>query len=88
MQFWKRACLVWGPQVSYLLFIDYAMLLASSSHDLHLGSLQWLRVDISKSMTMVLSLKKVKCSIRVVDQRLPQEDVFKYFCLVHELWFD
>lgn len=72
-------CMVWGPQVSFLPFADDAMLLASSSHNLHGGSFQQLRVGISKSMTMVLSLKKVECCIWVVDQGFPQEHVFKYF---------
>ena len=62
------------------------VLLASSDHDLQLSLDQFaaeceaagMRISTSKSESMVLNRKRVECTIRVVDEILPQVEEFKY----------
>ncbi|XP_048880792.1 uncharacterized protein LOC125748552 [Brienomyrus brachyistius] len=73
-------------RIRSLLFADDVVLLASSSRDLQLSLEQFaaeceaagMRISTSKSETMVLSRKRVECSLRVGDGVLPQVEEFKY----------
>uniref|UniRef100_A0A8D0CHB3 Reverse transcriptase domain-containing protein n=1 Tax=Scleropages formosus TaxID=113540 RepID=A0A8D0CHB3_SCLFO len=75
-----------GREISSLLFADDVVLLASSSQDLQraLGRFAaeceaaGMRISTSKSEAMVLSRKKVDCSLRVRGELLPQVEEFKY----------
>ena len=73
-------------RIGSLIFADDVVLLASSGRDLQL-SLEWfaakceaagMRISTSKSETMVLSQKRVECSLRVGNEILPQVEEFKY----------
>ncbi|TKS64956.1 LINE-1 reverse transcriptase -like protein [Collichthys lucidus] len=75
-----------GLRIGSLLFADDLVLLASSERDLQLSLEQFaaeceaagMRISTSKSETMVLSRKRVECSLRVGDEILPQVEEFKY----------
>ena len=69
-----------------MLFADDVVLLASSSQDLQLSLGRFateceaagMRIRTAKSETMVLSRKRVECTLRVGDEILPQVEEFKY----------
>ena len=73
-------------RIGSLLFADDVVLLASSGRDLQLSLEQFaaeceaarMRIGTSKSETMVLSRKRVECSLRVGNEILPQVEEFKY----------
>ncbi|TKS65493.1 LINE-1 reverse transcriptase -like protein [Collichthys lucidus] len=75
-----------GLRIGSLLFADDLVLLASSERDLQLSLEQFaaeceaagMRISTSKSEAMVLSRKRVECSLRVGDEILPQVEEFKY----------
>ena len=73
-------------RIASLLFADDVVLLASSCQDLQLSLDRFaaeceaagMRISTSKSECMVLSRKRVECTLRVRDQILPQVEEFKY----------
>uniref|UniRef100_A0A8C9SX65 ribonuclease H n=1 Tax=Scleropages formosus TaxID=113540 RepID=A0A8C9SX65_SCLFO len=75
-----------GRRISSLLFADDVVLLASSNQDLQRALERFaaeceaagMRISTSKSEAMVLSRKKVDCSLRVRGELLPQVEEFKY----------
>uniref|UniRef100_A0A8C6P9E0 Reverse transcriptase domain-containing protein n=1 Tax=Nothobranchius furzeri TaxID=105023 RepID=A0A8C6P9E0_NOTFU len=75
-----------GLRIRSLLFADDVVLLASSECDLQLSLEQFaaeceaagMRISSSKSETMVLIQKRIKCLLRVRDEVLPQVEEFKY----------
>ncbi|TKS65366.1 R2 Retrovirus-related Pol polyprotein from type I retrotransposable element [Collichthys lucidus] len=75
-----------GLTIGSLLFADDVVLLASSERDLQLSLEQFaaecevagMGITTFKSETMVLSRKRVECSLRVGDEILPQVEEFKY----------
>ncbi|KAL6462549.1 hypothetical protein MHYP_G00289710 [Metynnis hypsauchen] len=80
----SRGCPVWWP----LLFANNVVLLASSARDLQLfldqfaAECEAMKISTSKSETMVLSMvlsrKRVECSVQVGCEFLPQVEEFKY----------
>uniref|UniRef100_A0A3P8SLN3 Reverse transcriptase domain-containing protein n=1 Tax=Amphiprion percula TaxID=161767 RepID=A0A3P8SLN3_AMPPE len=79
-------------RIPSLLFADDVVLLASSCQDLQLSLDRFaaeceavgMRISTSKSESMVLSRKRVECTLRVRDEVLPQLEEFKYLGFVHE----
>ena len=75
-----------GLRISSLLFADDVVLLAPSDGDLQLSlelfaaecEVAGMRISTSKSETMVLSWKRVGCSLQVVSEVLPQVEELKY----------
>ena len=75
-----------GHRISSLLFADDVVLLASSTQDLQLSLERFaaeceaagMRISTSKSEAMVLSRKRVECTLRVWNEVLPQVEEFKY----------
>uniref|UniRef100_A0A3B3QX38 Reverse transcriptase domain-containing protein n=1 Tax=Paramormyrops kingsleyae TaxID=1676925 RepID=A0A3B3QX38_9TELE len=73
-------------RIRSLLFADDVALLASSDRDLRLSLEQFaaeceeagMKISTSKSETMVLSWKRVECSLQVGEEVLPQVVEFKY----------
>uniref|UniRef100_A0A3B3QGI4 Reverse transcriptase domain-containing protein n=1 Tax=Paramormyrops kingsleyae TaxID=1676925 RepID=A0A3B3QGI4_9TELE len=73
-------------RIRSLIFADDVVLLASSDRDLRLSLEQFaveceaaeMKISTSKSETMVLSRKRVACSLRVGEEVLPQMGKFKY----------
>ena len=73
-------------RIGSLLFADDVVLLASSGRDLQLSLERFaaeceatgMRISTSTSETMVLSWKRVECSLRVGNEILPQVEEFKY----------
>ena len=73
-------------RIPSLLFADDVVLLASSCQDLQLSLDRFaaeceavgMRISTSKSESMVLSRKRVECTLRVRDEVLPQVEEFKY----------
>jgi len=73
-------------RIGSLLFADDVVLLASSGRDHQLSLERFaaeceaagMRIGTSKSETIVLSRKKVECSLRVGNEMLPQVEEFKY----------
>ncbi|XP_066513109.1 uncharacterized protein [Hoplias malabaricus] len=75
-----------GLRIPCLVFADDVVFLASSSRDLQLLLDQFaaeceavgMRISTSKSESMVLSRKRVECSLQVGSETLPQVEEFKY----------
>uniref|UniRef100_A0A8C6L319 Reverse transcriptase domain-containing protein n=1 Tax=Nothobranchius furzeri TaxID=105023 RepID=A0A8C6L319_NOTFU len=75
-----------GRRISYLLFADDVVLLASSSSDLQLllgrsaaeCEAAGIRISTSKSETMVRDRERVACQLLVGREVLPQVEEFKY----------
>jgi len=79
-----------GEKSVWFWFAADVVLLASSSHDLQHTLKQYaaeceiagMTVSSSKSDAMVLNWKKEECSLRVMDESLPQAEEFKYFAIL------
>ena len=75
-----------GGRISSLLFADDVVFLASSNIDLQLSLGRFtaeceaagMKISTSKSEAMVLSRKRVECSLWVGEEVLPQVEEFKY----------
>ena len=73
-------------RIASLLFADDVVLLASSCRDLQLSLDRFaaeceavgMKISTSKSESMVLSRKRVECTLRVREEILPQVEEFKY----------